>query len=221
MEATPLHTSLRFRCPFQFPCGKRPKVVTAVDLHEQLPSLTGRRLPRRVLLNFISFKAILLNLQPVIAAPRPEMKEPEVVRTVKLESGVWIQEIVQGQGPEAHEGDVVEVNYVCRRSNGYFVHSTVDQFNGESSPVILPLDEKQVTNKASESFVLQILIIKGLKEVLVGMKVGGKRRALIPPSVGYVNENLKPIPDEFGHRRRILSHADEPLIFEVKLMKLL
>lgn len=24
----------------------------------------------------------------------------------------------------------------------------------------------------------------------------GKRRALIPPEVGYVNENLKPIPDE-------------------------
>lgn len=24
----------------------------------------------------------------------------------------------------------------------------------------------------------------------------GKRRALIPPAVGYVNENLKPIPEE-------------------------
>lgn len=24
----------------------------------------------------------------------------------------------------------------------------------------------------------------------------GKRRALIPPSVGYINENLKPIPEE-------------------------
>jgi len=24
----------------------------------------------------------------------------------------------------------------------------------------------------------------------------GKRRALIPPSAGYVNENLKPIPEE-------------------------
>lgn len=24
----------------------------------------------------------------------------------------------------------------------------------------------------------------------------GKRRALVPPSVGYVNENLKPVPEE-------------------------
>ena len=31
-------------------------------------------------------------------------------------------DIVDGEGPEAREGDLVEVNYVCRRSNGYFVH---------------------------------------------------------------------------------------------------
>lgn len=74
-------------------------------------------------------------------------------------------------------------------------------------PVTLPLDEKQ--------------IIKGLKDVLVGMKVGGKRRALIPPSTGYLNENLKPIPEEFGPRRSLLSHAKEPLIFEVQLLKIL
>ncbi|CAN1252582.1 Peptidyl-prolyl cis-trans isomerase FKBP16-1, chloroplastic [Linum perenne] len=116
-------------------------------------------------------------------------------------------EVIEGEGPEAGEGDVVEINYVCRRSNGYFVHSTVDQFNGESSPVILALNENQ--------------IIKGLKDVLVGMKVGGKRRALIPPSVGYVNESLKPIPEEFGPRRSLLSHAKEPLIFEVQLLKVL
>lgn len=31
-------------------------------------------------------------------------------------------EIVEGEGAEARDGDVVEINYVCRRSNGYFVH---------------------------------------------------------------------------------------------------
>ncbi|CAM8900781.1 unnamed protein product [Rhodiola kirilowii] len=124
----------------------------------------------------------------------------EASRTVKLDSGVKFQDIIEGEGVEAREGDIVEVNYVCRRSNGYFVFSTVDQFNGESKPVILPLDESQT--------------IKGLKEVLVGMRAGGKRRALIPASVGYVNENLKPIPDEFGPRRSLMSHANEPLVFE-------
>ncbi|KAK1297605.1 hypothetical protein QJS10_CPB15g01110 [Acorus calamus] len=127
--------------------------------------------------------------------------EFEASRTKKLNSGVRFQ----GEGLEAREGDLVEFNYVCRRSNGYFVHSTVDQFSGESNPVVLPLDEKQ--------------IIKGLKEVLVGMKVGGKRRASVPPNVGYINEDLKPIPDEFGPRRSLLSHANETLIFEVQLLK--
>ncbi|KAJ6301370.1 hypothetical protein OIU77_015640 [Salix suchowensis] len=156
-----------------------------------------------MVLKFCGFNTLLLSINPVLAAPMPEMKEPEVIRTLKLASG----RLLKGNGSEAQEGDTVEVNYVCRRSNGYFVHSTVDQFSGESSPVILPLDENQ--------------IIKGLKEVLIGMKVGGKRRALIPPSVGYVNENLKPVPDEFGPRRSLFSHATEPLIFEVQLLKVL
>ncbi|KAM2613826.1 hypothetical protein TB2_028521 [Malus domestica] len=159
----------------------KSKNKVAKNLHEQVHSSTAKRLPRRLFLQYIGFCPVLFS-NPVFAAPMPEMKEPEIIRTVKLPSGVRVQEIVEGQGPIAHEGDLVEINYVCRRTNGYFVHSTVDQFSGESAPVILPLDEKQ--------------IIEGLKEVLVGMKTGGKRRALIPPYVGYTNENLKPIPEE-------------------------
>ncbi|XP_031376048.1 peptidyl-prolyl cis-trans isomerase FKBP16-1, chloroplastic isoform X2 [Punica granatum] len=162
---------------------------------------------RRLFLEFTGFIPAILYTIPVLAAPLPEMKEPEVIRTMKLADGVRFQEIVEGEGMEAREGDTVEINYVCRRSNGYFVHSTVDQFSGDSMPVILPLDENK--------------IIEGLKEVLIGMKVGGKRRALIPPSVGYTNEYLKPIPEEFGPRRSLLSHANEPLVFEVQLMKIL
>ncbi|XP_013598718.1 PREDICTED: peptidyl-prolyl cis-trans isomerase FKBP16-1, chloroplastic [Brassica oleracea var. oleracea] len=164
--------------------------------------------PRRMFIQLAGLGSVLtlVNL-PGLAAPVPEMKEPEVIRTLKLPSGVRIQEIIEGEGREAHEGDLVELNYVCRRANGYFVHSTVDQFSGESAPVKLFLDGNDV--------------IEGLKEVLVGMKAGGKRRALIPPSVGYINETLKPIPEEFGPRRSLLSHANEPLVFEVQLLKVL
>ncbi|CAN0922861.1 Peptidyl-prolyl cis-trans isomerase FKBP16-1, chloroplastic [Linum grandiflorum] len=167
------------------------------------------KFPRRVVLELITQTSFLSLLNPALAVvPSPEMDDaPQVIRTMKLDNGVRIQEVIEGEGAEAGEGDLVEINYVCRRSNGYFVHSTVDQFSGESSPVILPLNQNQ--------------IIKGLKDVLVGMKVGGKRRALIPPSVGYVNESLKPIPEEFGPRRSLLSHATEPLIFEVQLLKVL
>ncbi|KAG2682660.1 hypothetical protein I3843_11G201800 [Carya illinoinensis] len=177
------------------------------NLHGKFPSLKVRRLSRRLLLQFLGFNPILLCVYPIVAAPVPEMKDPEVIRTFKLASGVRIQDVVEGEGSEAHEGDLVEVNYVCRRSNGYFVHSTVDQFSGESKPITLPLDDNQ--------------IIKGLKEVLIGMRVGGKRRALIPPSLGYINENLRPIPEEFGPRRSLFSHTNEPLLFEVQLLKVI
>ncbi|XP_010536763.1 PREDICTED: peptidyl-prolyl cis-trans isomerase FKBP16-1, chloroplastic isoform X2 [Tarenaya hassleriana] len=174
-------------------------------LRVRFSSIKTVEFPRRMFLQLSGLGSVLSLLDlPGLAA---EMKEPEVTRTLKLPSGVRIQEILEGEGPEAHEGDLVEVNYVCRRANGYFVHSTVDQFSGESSPVKLPLDEDQ--------------IIKGLKEVLMGMRVGGKRRALIPPSEGYVKETLKPIPEEFGPRRSLLSHAKEPLVFEVQLLKVL
>ncbi|XP_051126075.1 peptidyl-prolyl cis-trans isomerase FKBP16-1, chloroplastic [Andrographis paniculata] len=182
---------------------KLSKVSAIKGLEDEHPN----KVLRREVFGLMGFSIILTNVCPVLAASMmPEMKDPDVLRTFKLPSGVRIQDIVDGQGQEAHEGDTVRFNYVCRRSNGYFVHSTINQFSGESSPVTLPLDDQQM--------------IKGLKEVLIGMKVGGKRRALIPPSVGYTSEALEPIPQEFGPRRSLLSHMMEPLIFEVQLLKI-
>ncbi|KAI4340005.1 hypothetical protein MLD38_024885 [Melastoma candidum] len=184
-------------------------VVAKAEAHfrKEMPLSLGK-VSRRLLVGFGGLIPSIACIFPGLALPPMfDMREPEVIRTVKLADGVRIQDIVEGTGAEAHEGDLVQLNYVCRRSNGYFVHSTVDQFSGESTPVTLPLDES--------------LIIRGLKEVLLGMRVGGKRRALIPPSAGYVDENLQPIPDEFGPRRSLLSHVKEPLIFEVQLLKVL
>ncbi|GKD04579.1 hypothetical protein Tco_1179553, partial [Tanacetum coccineum] len=68
----------------------------------------------------VEFVPVLFNI-PLIAEAI-EMKEPDIIRSQKLDSGVRIQDKVDGEGPKAREGDLVEVNYVCRRSNGYFVH---------------------------------------------------------------------------------------------------
>ncbi|CAM8906243.1 unnamed protein product [Rhodiola kirilowii] len=206
MEASSLQFLVGFSRIFKAPnssCTRnQPQNNAAKVAH-----VNARMIRRRMFVQFIGLSPLILSFNPALAASLPEAKEPEAITTVKLDSGVKFQDIIEGEGVEAREGDIVEVNYVCRRSNGYFVFSTVDQFNGESKPVILPLDESQT--------------IKGLKEVLVGMRAGGKRRALIPPSVGYVNENLKPVPDEFGPRRSLMSHANESLVFEVQLLKVL
>ncbi|XP_023534865.1 peptidyl-prolyl cis-trans isomerase FKBP16-1, chloroplastic isoform X4 [Cucurbita pepo subsp. pepo] len=135
-----------------------------------------KRFPRRLFAQFIGSYPILLYANPSFGAPMIDVQEPEIVRFQDAKARQWSSD-----------------------------SSTIDQFSGESTPVILPLKQNQ--------------IIEGLKEVLVGMRVGGKRRALIPPSVGYINENLNPIPEEFGPRRSLLSHRNEPLIFEVQLLK--
>ncbi|XP_074319036.1 peptidyl-prolyl cis-trans isomerase FKBP16-1, chloroplastic [Silene latifolia] len=201
-------TRTKARHSFQPRCNSGTRKISIAGIYSasSFDSCTFGIHSRRLLL-FIGSIPFWSNTNPAFGALMPQIEEPEIIRTRKLDGGVRVQDIVDGDGSAANDGDVVEFNYVCRRANGYFVYSTVDQFSGEAMPIILPLDENQM--------------IKGLKEVLIGMKIGGKRRALIPPAMGYVNENLKPIPEEFGPRRSLLSHANEPLVFEVQLLKIL
>ncbi|MCO5571955.1 hypothetical protein L7F22_025706 [Adiantum nelumboides] len=136
----------------------------------------------------------------------PMFEGPDMPGFKTMDTGVMLQDIVEGSGAAAGEKDSVEFNYVCRRANGYFVYSTVDQFTGESSPVTLPLSGGKM--------------IAGLKSILVGMRPGGKRRAVVPPYAGYITTDLEPQPTEFGPQRSLLSHVNEPLLFEVQLLKI-
>lgn len=46
------------------------------------------------------------------------------IRFFQTASGVRVQELAQGSGPGAEEGDQIELEYVLRRTNGYFIYST-------------------------------------------------------------------------------------------------
>ena len=63
--------------------------------------------------------------------------------------------------------------------------------------------------------------IPGLSEALAGMREGGKRRCLIPPSVGYAGgrSELAPQMPTFATKRQLLNHSNEPLLFEIQLLK--
>ncbi|CAI5526153.1 unnamed protein product [Closterium sp. Naga37s-1] len=110
-------------------------------------------------------------------------------------------EVYEGQGEAATAGDAVTVHYVCRRSNGYFLASTIDPVGGDADPIDLLLGQGQV--------------IQGLEEAVQGMRAGGKRRVLVPPSLGYVRPDMQPQPKD----RALAAHVKEPLIFEVQLIK--
>jgi FKBP-type peptidyl-prolyl cis-trans isomerase len=93
-----------------------------------------------------------------------------------------------GTGAEAVAGKSVTVNYTGTLTNG----TVFDSSYSRNQPFTFTLGAGQV--------------IKGWDEGVVGMKVGGKRKLVIPPSLGYGSQAQGPIP------------ANSTLIFEVQLV---
>ena len=52
-----------------------------------------------------------------------------------------------------------------------------------------------------------------------GMREGGRRRVLVPPQGGWVSDRTGPLPPNFGGKRRLAAHREEPLLFEAKLVR--
>ena len=143
------------------------------------------------------------------------LAEPEregELEFVKTGSGAAYQKFVQRDdtGPAAKAGDAVEVDYVLRRPNGYFIYSTIEGVSFQ--PRDVPVAPLRVTLGNGS-------LIKGLDEVLQGMTPGSKRRAVIPARLGYVSDDLQPQPPTFATRRQLLNHKDEPLLFEVLMVR--
>jgi len=109
---------------------------------------------------------------------------------ITLPSGVIYADIATGNGESVKEGSTVNLQWVLRRSNGYFVDSSAVS---DSIPFIFKVGSGNA--------------IVGLDEGVRGMKVGGSRRILIPPKLAYVTgvEDGKPgpLPVGFGPKRQI------------------
>ncbi len=53
-------------------------------------------------------------------------------------------------------------------------------------------------------------VVPGLSIAVMGMRVGGARRLVVPPALGYRNEAMRPTPQEFWQRRRLFSTVFNP-----------
>lgn len=108
----------------------------------------------------------------------------------KLPSGVIYADLRTGNGETISEGSRVNIQWVLRKSNGYFVDSS--EVSG-SVPFIFSVGDGGA--------------IKGVDEGVRGMRTGGVRRLLIPPSLAYVDglEDGKPgpLPIGFGPRQQM------------------
>lgn len=122
-------------------------------------------------------------------------------------NGVKIQEVMLGTGPLITPGAKVSIQYVLRRSNGYFIDASYGFDRFETFPFRFGRGQ----------------VIAGFEIGVDGMREGGRRRFVVPPSLGYVHgagkKDAGPIPPDYGARRSIASHAREPLIFEVLVVR--
>ena len=94
---------------------------------------------------------------------------------VKTASGLQYEDLVVGSGQEAKTGDTVSVHYTGWLQDGTKFDSSVDR----GQPFEFTLGAGNV--------------IKGWEEGVVGMKVGGKRRLIIPPDLGYGPNGYPPV----------------------------
>jgi len=78
-----------------------------------------------------------------------------------------IEDLEVGTGAEAQAGQMVTVHYTGWLTDGQKFDSSKDR----NDPFVFPLG--------------QGMVIKGLDQGVVGMKVGGKRKLTIPPELGY------------------------------------
>lgn len=120
-------------------------------------------------------------------APELNVNLDEMERTA---SGLYVRDLVEGEGEAAVEGDVVVVHYTGWLPDGMKFDSSRDR--GE--PFSFVLGEGRV--------------IRGWEEGVAGLRVGGRRRLVIPPDLGYG-------PIGAGD----VIPPDATLVFEVELLE--
>jgi FKBP-type peptidyl-prolyl cis-trans isomerase FkpA len=97
-------------------------------------------------------------------SPGDEKKDGKVITT---KSGLKYEDLKVGEGKEAKKGDTVEVHYTGWLKDGKKFDSSRDR----NEPFSFKLGAGRV--------------IKGWDEGVAGMKVGGKRKLIIPPELAY------------------------------------
>lgn len=117
--------------------------------------------------------------------------EKDKQKSIEISSAIdklKIEDKIIGTGAEAKIGHQITVNYIGTLENGKKFDSSYDR--GQSFIFTLGMGQ----------------VIKGWDQGIVGMKVGGKRKLIIPAALAYGNQATGDIP------------ANSTLVFEVELI---
>ena len=106
-----------------------------------------------------------------------------------MDGELIIEDLKVGEGTAVAQYNIVTVNYTGWLTDGTKFDSSL---NPGRTPFRFTVGGGQV--------------IKGWDEGLIGMKVGGKRKLTIPPSMGYGSQDMGVIP------------SNSTLVFEIDLL---
>ncbi len=138
------------------------------------------------------------SMNPPAPAPAPtEMpvaKDEKHGDTTITPSGLKYIDMKVGKGDQPKQGQTIIVNYTGKLTNGTTFDSNVDPKFGHTQPFITAIGVGKV--------------IPGWDEGMVSMKVGGKRRLIVPSELGYGPQ---------GSGEKIPPNST--LIFDVELIK--
>ena len=102
-------------------------------------------------------------------------------------SGLYVQDLVVGEGMRADSGDIARVHYA-----GWLPAGAEFDSRRDGAPLEVALGYGRV--------------IAGWDQGIVGMRVGGRRKLVVPPALGYGDAGRSRIP------------ANSTLVFEVELV---
>jgi len=129
--------------------------------------------------------------QAASAKPAEKPAEPQkAAEPAPTNEKLEIKDLVVGKGAEAKAGDSVKVHYVGTLTDG---------------------KEFDASKKHGQPFEFELgagRVIKGWDQGVAGMKVGGKRKLTVPPSLGYGARGFPPVIP-----------PSSTLIFEVELLE--
>jgi FKBP-type peptidyl-prolyl cis-trans isomerase len=131
-------------------------------------------------------------LPSATAAPKPaeQPKPAETAAPAPTNEKLEVKDLAVGKGAEAKAGDNVKVHYVGTLTDG----KEFDSSKKHDKPFDFELGAGRV--------------IKGWDQGVAGMKVGGKRKLTVPPSLGYGARGFPPVIP-----------PNSTLVFEVELLE--
>lgn len=159
-----------------------------------------------------SRRAVLASSAAVVLAPSARAlaadlganEEIDRSRFSRIEGGGQKADLKTGTGNVIVEGSKVSLQWVLRRSNGYYVDGSVKMVSAQSGATVVGENFDETDN-----FVFTVgdgTAMPGIDQGVRGMKQGGTRRLVLPMKAAYslpLDKSGGPVPADFGPRRQI------------------